>query len=251
MNPDPEIAKVEEEQDGKFKAPAEIIKSVTASRSIYTRMRADHLARITTYAEIYGLVQGNPPYDQSEIDAAGLSHMSNFNDMSFRAIFERACLSYWNIGFNAQTIVNFTVNLPQFNSPDKVKWAEILSQEWDFAINTYWPSFQINMAFLQSQLVMFGLSPVVFTNERDPRWTVVDLNRFLVPSQAKSDLDKLTIVMVETEMTIQELWGFYKFFEKKEKSPWNLDVLGRALTNWGSQNFEGANVSSFDMLEFE
>src|SRR5258708_15119145 len=103
------LGRVEREPDGTFKAPDLIVKNIQTSRAIYQRLRADHLYRINAYTEIWGLIQGNPPYDIEQLRAAGMEHVSNFNDMSARAVYERACLAYSNLFLNVQTMVRFVI----------------------------------------------------------------------------------------------------------------------------------------------
>lgn len=246
---DPLIGRVVKESATEFKAPDLIVKNIITSRSIYERLRADHLNRVVTYAEIWGLLQGNPPYDPAELKAAGLEHVSNFNDMSARAVFERACLAYSNLFLNVQTMVRFVIRHP-FADPQLTQYAQIMARNWDFAVRTYWRSFMINLASLTSQLVMYGLSPALFWDERDPRWRVVELNKFLVPNRAQSDLDLLTTVMVETEFTVQQLWGYYREFKGKKDSPWNVKVIGDLLVQIGASIYSDT-TTPFDPLDFE
>lgn len=247
------LGRVEREADGSFKAPDLIVKNIQTSRSMYQRLRADHLFRINAYTEIWGLIQGNPPYDIEQLRAAGMEHVSNFNDMSARAVFERACLAYSNLFLNVQTMVRFVIRQAadaQRKSSDLTYFAQIMARNWDFAVRTHWRSFMINLATLTNQLVMYGLSPALFWDERDPRWRVVELNKFLVPNRTQSDLDLITCVMVETEFTVQQLWGYYQQFKKTQNSPWNVKVLGSLLVQWGSSILKDTSAP-LDMLELE
>jgi ribosomal protein L21E len=169
--------------------------------------------------------------------------------MSARAVFERACLAYSNLFLNVQTMVRFVIRHP-FKDPQLTYFAQIMARNWDFAVKTHWRSFMINLASLTSQLVMYGLSPALFPDERDPRWRVIELNKFLVPNRAQSDLDLLTTVMVESEFTVQQLWGFYKQFKDKPDSPWNCEVLGNLLTQWSLTILKDV-AAPLDMLDLE
>lgn len=224
---DPFFGKITETSAGKFKADKQIIKSVSAARSIFTKLRSDHLKRILFYSEINGLLGGNPPYNPQELKAAGLQHISNFNDMSANSTYERYGQSYWNLLYNSEYMTNFVLRI---KDPQATDFARTLSKNWDYVIKKYWPSFYVNVASLSAQLVKFGISPVLFPDERDPRFRVVELSRFFVPNQAQADLDMLTTVCVETEFTVQYLWGVYQEFkDKKDQSPWNTDELARVL----------------------
>lgn len=244
--------RITETSPGVFKADSTIIKSVESARAVYLKLRTNSLRRINLYTEIEGLIQGNPPYNPSELRAAGLQHIANFNDMSARAIIKRACLAYWNLLHNVEHMSHFRLRL---KDPQAVHFADVMSQHWDYAVRENWASFNVNVASLSAQLVKFGICPILFPDERDPRWRVVELHRFYVPDQAQSDLDLLTTALVETEFTVQYLWGVFSEFkgkskeEQQKKSPWNVKELGRLLV-WLSQT-PNKEISSDNLFELE
>lgn len=267
-NANPFRGSITQTGENTFKASPTIIKDVMAARTVYTKLRSNHLRRIALYSEIAGLIGGVPPYDPNEMAAAGLQHVANFNDLSTRAIIKRACLAYWNLLHNSETLVRFVIRP---NSPDAPKWADIMARNWDKTIRTKWPSFLINVASLSSQLVQLGVSPVLFPDERDPRWRVVELSRFFVPDQQQSDLDMLTTFCVETEFTVQYLWSVYEEFKENsaykaritkenikdsgledagKETPWNLQELGQLLCWVGNTNTKDS-IQPNDLFEME
>lgn len=246
---EPYRGKIEETSPGKFKAGKTIITTLDTARSVYNKLRANHLKRISLYKEIEGLLMGNPPYNPTELRAAGLSHISNFNDMSARAVYERQALAYWNLMHNAEHMVKFVLRT---RDPEAVHYADIMAQHWDYAVRNEWPSFLINLACLTAQIVKFGISPALFPDEKDPRWRVVELPKFFVPDQAQTDLDMLTTMLVETEFPVQYLWQVYQEFKDtpKERTPWNVKELGRLLI-WAANSPTKDTILPHDMFELE
>lgn len=240
--------RIEETKAG-YVAPKQITPNLHAARAAYQRLRQNHLKRINLYAEIDGLFQGNPPYNAEELRAAGLNHISNFNDMSARAVLERTSLAYWNLLHNAENLSRFVIRGFN-NAPELQQYAQILAKEWDWVIQHRWPSFNVNVCSFAEQLVKFGVSPVVFHDELDPRWRMVELSRFLIPDQAQSDLDQLTMVMIETDYTLQWLWTVYLNEKDQENSPWNTDELGKLLVRL-TAGMPGTKTESVDMLDWE
>jgi hypothetical protein len=251
-----------------YEASPTIIKDVTAARTVYTKLRSNHLRRIALYAEIAGLINGVPPYDPVDMHAAGLQHVANFNDLSTRATIKRACLAYWNLLHNSEVLVRFEIRPSSSESP---RWADTMARCWDKTIRVTWPSFLINIASLQKQIVELGVSPALFPDERDPRWRVVELARFFVPDQQQSDLDMLTTCCVESEFTIQYLWSVYQEFKEnsaykkrvtkknveesgledpQKETPWNLEELGQLLCWVGNTNTKDS-IQPNDMYEME
>lgn len=259
---DPYQGRITQESDTVFKADDVIIKSVSAARTVYTTLRSNHLKRITTAKEIAGLIQGNPPYNPAELAQAGLQHIANFNDMSARAVFERACLAYWNLLNNSQYLTTFVIHA---DSPETTYWAQKLAEHWDFAVRNYWPSFIVNVASLTSQIVMLGVSPAIFPDERDPRWRVTEYSRFYIPDQTQSDLDMLTTVCIETDMTVQYLWSVYTEFKDQKATPtatangvdspgqhgpWNIAEIGFLLVQLVNQAVK-TSTGPMDIFELE
>lgn len=238
---------VEQTGEHTFKADSVIIKNVSVARGVYENLRASHIPRMKLYAEIDGLIQGAPPYNPQTLRAAGLQHISNFNDMSARATIERACLGFWNLLNNAQYIATFILPGKQ---PEFLEYGEILSRNWDKTVKEEWPSFLVNVSSLMMQLVKYGISPVFFNDERDPKWQVVEVSKFFIPDQAQSDLDKLTTIFIETEYTLQYLWQVHQQFSDKPKdtSPWNTDAVGKLLVNASKTHLQ---IDSNDVTDLQ
>lgn len=222
------IGHIEQKDTNKFEAPEYIIPTPQIANAVFQSYRQAHFERIVLYAEIEGLCGGNPPYDPAELHSAGLHHVSNFNDMSADAVINRACLAYWNLLYSAMNLVTFVIRL---KDPEATNAARIMSEKWTEVVVECWPSFLVNLAVLMTQLVKLGVSPAFFPDERDPKWRVIQLNRFYVPDQAQSDLDFITSFAVDTEYTLQYLWGVYQEFKDapEDSTPWNTNELGRLL----------------------
>ena len=215
-------------QDGKgIIQPKNIIKNLIAARAVYYKYRAEHVKRIQLYSLIEGLIAGNPPYNPGELQKHGLGHISNFNTLDGRSLWERGSLAYWNLVNEAETLVKFTVNSPE---PQAREFEDIISKEWDSVVRK-WPSFETLMGTLSGQLVKFGISPVLWPDERDWRWRVIELPKFFIPDQAQSDIELLTAVCVESMFPAQYLFEVYEEFKDKPKdsTPWNCDELSSLL----------------------
>ena len=241
-------AQIKRTDSGELEAPKNIIKNLTAARAVYNKFRNQHLKRITLYAAIEGLIAGNPPYDPGELAANGLGHIANFNTLEGRSTFERSALAYWNLLNEAEYIAKFTIN---DESPEARAAEDVISQEFDTVMRE-WPSFYTHMNVLSAQLVKFGVSPVMWPDERDWRWRTIELSKFYIGDQAQCDIDMITAVCVESYFTAQYLFEVYQEYKDKQsdpKCPWNTEALAEilfALANtWAKQTFN--IVDFFDM----
>lgn len=233
---------------GVIKAPENIVRTVMAAQAIYYKYRAEHVKRIELYSLIEGLIAGNPPYNPAELMKQGLGHISNFNSLDGRALYERGCLAYWNLLNEAETIVKFTINS---EDPEARKYEDIISKEWDVVVRK-WPSFETLMGNLSGQLVKFGISPILWSDERDWRWRVIELNKFFIPDQAQSDIEMMTVLCVESMYTAQYLFEVYEHYKDKPKdeSPWDIDELAGLLL-WTANSFAKTRTEFVDFMDLQ
>lgn len=243
---------------GKLVPPNNIIQSITGAKALYYNARGEHLKRIDLYAGIEGLIAGNPPYNPTELSKYKLSHISNFNNLDARARFERSALAFWNLLNESQYLCQFEIRKTQLTAQarpeDLVNWAQIMSEQWDAVVRS-WSSFNVVFNTLVGQLVKFGISPMIWPDERDWRWRTVQLSRFFVEDQAQSDIDVLTYVCVETIFSCQMLMEIYEQFKDtpKEESPWNTDELANLLVYLANTfaKTENTGFQFYDMMDIQ
>lgn len=237
--------------DGSIKAPKSILNSVQAARSIYQQYREDHLKRIALYSHIEGLIAGNPPYDPAELQKHGLSHIANFNNLDGRALYERGCLAYWNLLHSAERF--FTIGLSH-QDQQAMHMADIMSDNFDKVIKK-WPSFRTAINTLIAQIVKFGVSPIIWNDERDWRFRVIELQRFFVAPQAPTDTEQLTCVFVESIFTAQQIYQMYEDFkdkgmDKDDENPWNVAEIESLLIFYANSFIQSDNRVR-DMMDLQ
>lgn len=226
---------IEMQPSGKLKAPKNIIMTVSAARTYYDNARQEHLDRIYLASQIIGLVGGNPPFDQGDLAKAGLDHKTNANFLDADANFQRTALTFWNLINNNSYLIKFEIRKYQNQKDqDYTTWAEIMSRNWTKVILEKWPSFSTQFSIMAAQLVMLGLSPVIFKDENSFKWESVDYSRFYVPNNTLSDVDKWDYFCIDTPYQMQYLWGVYDILSQmsaaeQAAAPWNKEALERFL----------------------
>lgn len=215
-----------QESDGALKPPKNIIMTVAGAQAVYYHYRAEHLKRIELYAGIEGLIQGNPPYDPIELEQHGLSHITNVNNLTARAYYERSGQAYWNLINETESLIKVILR-----GKDR-KLADIgntIARHFSDVVREC-SEFHVNMSTLSAQLVKFGIGPIVWPDERDWRWQSIELSRFFVADQASTQSNLLTCVFVESTFTVQFLFEIYEEYkDKPDDSPWNIKELERFL----------------------
>jgi hypothetical protein len=206
-------------------APTNVIPNAFSAKVVYERMRKSHVKRAFTYARIQGMIDGNPPYPKKTIQRAGLHTMSNVNWRDAEAIYESVALAYWSLFNDVEHIAQFTTDIGDPNSNPVT--GDIVSEEWNKVVRS-WDKFSALMSQHQGDLIKFGVSFIVWPDERDWRFDVADVWTTLVPERSRNNTDMLGIVAIEHVMSAQELWDVY---ENSKSEKWNKEVLGRILVH--------------------
>lgn len=240
-----------QETNDNLTAPENIVQNVTAARTIFENMRFQNMKRFELFAAIEGLIQGNPPYDPIELEQNGLN-IANFNNMDGTAKYEKGALAFWNLLNASEYIAKFSFY--DTKNPDLSTYAEVLARNWNCVVRE-WKSFVRNFCCLTGQLLKFGYSSLIWSDERDWRWTPVETSRLYVQDEASTDISLLTTILVETPFTVQELYQIWKVADKMgaAKSPWNKDVLANYLiyraNNWAKT--VGAENNITNMMDLQ
>lgn len=221
-----------------LKPPKTIVTTVASARAIYLTYRSEHLKRIQLYAQIEGLIAGNPPYDPIELEQNGLSYLANFNNLDGRALYDRGALAYWNLFNQTEHLFKFEL---LGDDPELLDHAETMAHHFDYVIRC-WPAFYTMVNTLTGQLIKFGISPIIWPDERDWRWRTIELSKFYVADQALTDVTRLTVAAVESIFTAQYLFEVYEAIKDlpPEKTSWNKNELERLLlyraNSWAKQD---------------
>lgn len=232
-----------------YEAPENIIQNLYGARSLYYIYRTEHLPRIQLYAQIEGLLAGNPPYDPLDLERNGLMHIANFNSLDAAALYDKGANAYFNLWNEVETLVKFEVRAAD---EQVLKWAHVMAKHWDTIIRA-WPAFYTQANTLAGQLVKFGISPLIWSDERDWRWRTIELNKFLIPDQCLTDIEQLTVCFVETNYTAQYLWEIYQLYkDKRDETDWNLDEIGGLLINQANTYAKTYNIGTIlDMMDLQ
>lgn len=223
--------RIQQTADGGIKAPDNIIMSLSGGYTQYSILRQDNVARVELYAALLGCNAGNPPFDQAELDANGLGHKANFNDFKFRSYIDRGAQAYWNLLNGTDVFIKIWLNTPpggQGKVPQLSQWASTMARNLSDVIKE-WPDFKTQMNLLGAQLTLFGLCPIFWPHEKSFMWEVVDVSKFLIPTQTQSVISKLTNCCIEATYTIQELYQIHEKIGDEPTSDWNKDALGAFL----------------------
>jgi hypothetical protein len=245
-------------------SPENIVLTIQIARATYENYRAQNLDRIALNSVIEGIISGNPPYDQAELEANGLGHIANFNPLDARSLFDRTALGYWNLMTGTEYLCKFTFNGPWAKDPKALEYAEIMARHWTDVVRM-WPSFYVANNVNIAQLVKFGYSGVIWPDELDWRWKPVEVSRLYFPDQAQTDIQYLTTFCLDTPFTMQYLMQVYKKLPKtdaelkaasgeytegkKGHSFWKKEALEQVILSYANSQLKPEN--QIDMMTLQ
>lgn len=214
---------------GDLLTPNHAVPNSASGRIIYDRMRKSHAKRALVFARIQGMIDGNPPYSKKSLKQHGMLAQSNVNWRDGEAIYESVALAYWSLFNDVQYIVQFMTNIGDPNQNPVI--GETVAKEFDRVMRE-WDKFHDLMTDHQSDLIKFGFSSIIWPDEKDWRFNVADVWRFLVPERTRNHTDYINIAAVEHVMSAQELWDIAnKINDKNEdSSPWSKDEIANILS---------------------
>ena len=239
------VAEVSYNAEGEVEVPVHAVPDAASANIIYDEMRKSHGKRAYNYARIQGMLDGNPPYPKKSMQRTGLEASSNVNWRDGEAVYESVALAYWSLFNEVEHIARFTTNIGDPNSNPET--GDIVSEEWDRIVRR-WDKFSTLMSQHQGDLIKFGSSFLVWTDERDWRFDVADVWRTLIPERSRNHVDFLNIVAIEHIMTAQELWNVY---ENSEGGKWDKETLARILTFYANYNSDDREYSGQYFAELQ
>jgi len=152
---------------GEFVVPEERIHDVSAAfviaKAIYD---ADRVAG-SDRSKLQAMVDGQPPYDQAELQRLGQGSRTNLNFGEANADFEAALAPYSELINGVDRILN--VQLDYGSDYERANWEPIIAEEID---NTFkdWGKFYFEMERLNRFFVGTGVGITFFEDDLDWRF---------------------------------------------------------------------------------
>lgn len=199
--------------------PETRIATATQARQIYERMWQADVVRAKKRMLVKGLVDGNPPYRQADLTAAGRDNQANINFRIGESYFNNAVGAFYDLFSEAPTYA--TVKLKGPNKEQADQWSRIATTHFDWLCR-FEPTFDYNMQISQDQMVLYGCGPLVFCDEFDWRPMAVECGRLKVPERAKSDTEYWELATVEVDYLADQLYGSIRHPKEAADIGWNV-----------------------------
>lgn len=223
-----------EKPDQSGKAPEKRVRDVEAARGMFDTL-------MDSYTEGQGIINtlvkrsldGNPPFDQAEMDRLGLSDNSNLNFRLLEADITQATMPYYSMFREVPTYIECVINYGTSN--EKAEYSRIFSEEHKVLMDE-WNGFDIAMQSSIKGRVVFGYGPLYFLDEEDFRFEYAPEGTILYPSLTKLDIDKMNIVFIYNDEDISKLYSITRN-DSASKAGWNVDQVKKAMSESDSNPY--------------
>lgn len=181
----------------------------------------------TRRATIQGMIDGNPPYVQAELDEAGLGNIINVNFMSMRANLDTRASAAHELFMEVSTLIEISPRHPGAVPRDQAHLLGVIAEEFSNTVKD-WTGFLSNMDLVFRESDAYGIGIMLFEDEYT--WRPKAYKRGSVPldSMASIDLEDNDVYTVRDAITAGALFDAIKDPKVAREEGWN--VTGVELT---------------------
>lgn len=214
--------------------PKSRLPDATSARGILSQLINDDNTASQKRADIQGMIDGNPPYTDSDLKKVGRLNMEpNMNWGGAEARIADALTPHFDLLVSVPT---YACVETEFGDDDKnVEWSGILTEEFDRTLRE-WRGFMYAMQLHQSQMVIHGVGPVFWRDERDWRFRALKRRNILVPRDSASDVDELEIIFIRDHMRVHELWEHIENGTAATEAGWDVEAAKEAIRSAAVNN---------------
>jgi len=210
-------------------APPERLRDAEALRNIYMRFRDDDLTNSRIRARTQLLLDGEQPYEQSELDEAGQPDTVNINFDGAAEQLERAMTPYYNLIQSPETVVT----TPTLYGPeeDREELSVAIGEEITRTIRN-WAQFSFQSLNLCKKFVWDGLGVGHWPDSFDWRYRGSGLGQFYFSRQTFAFEDELEVACASEEYTVTRLYNTIRNAPEgcEDYNGWNVAAVKKAIT---------------------
>jgi len=213
------------DEDGK--APETRLADAASAREIFQKLIMADQLRNATRSKLRGLVDGNPPYNPSELRRNNQAFRTNVNFRESEAFLSLAMASFYDVFAEVPTYANIRTGYG--NDMDKREdWSKIITEEFD-RLQKLDKDFDYIMQLSQREMVLVGDGPLIFEDATDWRCKAIMANDLLVPDGTKSNVSDWKVALVRTRMGVDDLFEKIQDEEAAKATGWNVDYVRQRI----------------------
>lgn len=211
----------------KGKPPVSRLRDAKSAHELYRKLLDADDTSSANRSAIQAMFDGEPPYDDGELEDAAQGYRTNLNFGEAETLLEQAQAAYVDVLHSVETLVS--VKVTEGEPSKRVQWEDIISEEVSRAFRA-WPAFNYNYLANCRNFIADGVSVSYFENELDWRWRVSSLAEFFIPRQTQASESEIEVAACVRSFQAHQLYQFVKDPKVAEQAGWNVDEVRRAIS---------------------
>ena len=205
--------------------PKRRLSSPSKLRNIHYRFREDDRINAHNRALAQSLLDGEPPYDEKELQDSGQPDTTNLNFQGAEKKLERAKAPYYRIFNTGETL--FRLKTLYGSKDERADWEQIMEEEMTATIRGCPDCFPYEPERLIHKYVWEGVGVAHWEDDLDWRFRASGFGQFYFPRQVSATESKQEIVTCEGDFTVTELFAK---ISGEDCGNWDKEAVRLAIT---------------------
>lgn len=215
------------EQDGTI--PECRFANAAALQDFVMRLNKNDEDRSKKRALARGLYDGNPPYKNSALRAAGRAEACNVNWGTGRTYIESAVGGYYDLASEAPGIV--AIRTSHGKDTDKDIWSRVMSAQADLLFHDPDTDWDYEMQNSQFEMTVHGRGPFLFEDEYKVFPRSIHDGDLKVPERTPATISRWEVGCVDADYYPGELYDFIRDEEAATQRGYNVEHVKKAIAN--------------------
>ena len=234
------------QEDGKLLRTR--LKDAVAGRVAYERMRKADEGSARNRTMIQAMLDGEPPYDQADLERQGLGELCNVNWGQGEQLLSVATSPYIDLLESVDVFITTPVDFgdPQMRS----EWETVISEEFTRMLRN-WPEFFPRYLYLIQQFLAHGVVVAFYDDEIDWRPQIAPLGDFLIPRQTRASDEELEICCIVRGVPPHELYAKIEDEQLATELGWNIAATRKAIVQAAQKNVHTDAINNWEAIQRE
>jgi hypothetical protein len=234
------------QEDGKLLRTR--LKDAVAGRIAYERMRKADEGSARNRTRIQAMLDGEPPYDQADLERQGLGELCNVNWGQGEQLLSVATSPYIDL---LESVDIFITTPVDFGDPQmRAEWETVISEEFTRMLRN-WPEFFPRYLYLIQQFLAHGVVVAFYDDEIDWRPQIAPLGDFLIPRQTRASDEELEICCIVRGVPPHELYAKIEDEQLATELGWNIAATRKAIVQAAQKNVHTDAINNWEAIQRE
>ncbi len=228
--------------------PCSRVKDAKSLREIYQRLREADRRAAEHRAEVQAMFDGQPPYDENELQATGQSFRCNLNFDEASSMLEASVGQYVDLLNAVENLVSVKTTVG--SEAQRSEWEPIIAEEISHLLRS-WPDFHYNYLLLAHHFIAHGVGIALFEDDVDWRWKVIGLGDFLMPRKTQASEQELEVAVARRSFQVQQLFRYIEDEETAIKAGWDVEATKKAIMEAQPKHLGESGYGDWEQFQTE